>query len=185
MIPATTRSGHAAFSKATKPAAVITAILASASLRLNSQIARAFASPPSLKRISASTALTFTIRPISPEATHEIGFGDDGIDRAPDCGANDAKAQGREEAALDQGHSRTGMFSPRQGKQAHQRDRAVTKKIERIGFESLAPCEESADKLHHAEAEVEQDDNPQRSTVGGIGRGAFLIRVAATADGFV
>lgn len=63
--PATVRSGHARPVQPTSAAATITAILAIASLRLNSQIAFTLASP-SRKRARSNAAVTLTARATIP-----------------------------------------------------------------------------------------------------------------------
>ncbi|OYW89214.1 MAG: hypothetical protein B7Z20_00520 [Sphingobium sp. 32-64-5] len=65
MRPATARSGQALPVHATRPAAAITATLASASLRLNSQIARTLASP-SRKRASTKADTTLIASATTP-----------------------------------------------------------------------------------------------------------------------
>src|SRR3546814_15898562 len=58
---------------------------------------------------------------------------------------------------------------------------AVTEKIERISLERLAVGDEPADKLDEPEAKIEQDDEPERTTIGRVLLGPPRIAAATAA----
>src|SRR3546814_3408511 len=83
--------------------------------------------------------------------------------------------------ALSQRGKRTGARAPCKREEAHERDRAGTEKSERISLERLAVGDEPADKLDEPEAKIEQDDEPERTTIGRVLLGPPRIAAATAA----
>src|SRR3546814_17786271 len=98
------------------------------------------------------------------DPAHQLAFWNARVERTPNRESDDSDAQRAEEQALSQRGKRTGARAPCKREEAHERDRAVTEKIERISLERLAVGDEPSDKLAEPEATITQDDEPTRTT---------------------
>src|SRR3546814_12223771 len=98
------------------------------------------------------------------EPAMQLAFWNGGVEGTPNRESDDSDAQRAEEQALSQRGKRTDAGAPCKREGAHERDRAVTEKIERISLERLAGGDEPAEKPDEPEAKIEQDDEPERKT---------------------
>ncbi len=180
MITATIKSGQALCSHPTSPAAMMTATLASASLRLNSQMARAFASPVCRKRMSVTCGGDVYCERGRADPAHEIRFGRHCVQSPPDRRRDHTDSEYRKKPSLRQRHASSGRRRPAKREQADQRYRAVAKKVEGVCFESLTSSQKAADNLHNTEPEIEDHHGPQSAPVRWIACGSCRVAMATT-----
>ncbi|CAH0498842.1 hypothetical protein NVSP9465_03936 [Novosphingobium sp. CECT 9465] len=167
MRPATARSGQALPVHATRPAAAITATLASASLRLNSQIARTLASP-SRKRASTkadTTLIASATTPIVPSVRHRARL-------------RSGRAKSRNRLRPRQAHRETTPASARplpspvrtrQARETDKADRPVPRKSREIRFQRLAIGDEPPNSSATPKPRLSTTDGQQRTAIGRIG----------------